>query len=59
MNNWPLITTIVVQANNRNLSESAKIIIYEEARDLGIDVGSQVEKFISEQIQKSQEFMIE
>lgn len=48
-NGLPCLTTLVVHANTRGLSESAAGNIYETLKDLGVEVGANIEDYILEQ----------
>lgn len=48
-NKLPILTTLVVQTGTRKLSDKAVQNIYNDCRDLGVDVGLSPEGFVSEQ----------
>lgn len=57
-NRLPILTVLVVQAANRELSSQAVTRICEECRDLGLTVGLDQNAFIGEQMQRSREIVI-
>ena len=57
-NSWPMITTVVVQTQSRKLSDDAKMNIFNEAKELGIDVGLNVDQFIAQQLELTKTFLI-
>ncbi|MBR0925736.1 hypothetical protein JQ561_03885 [Bradyrhizobium diazoefficiens] len=48
-NRLPILTALVVQTGTRRLSEKAILNIYNDCRDLGLDVGLSPDGFVSEQ----------
>lgn len=58
INKLPILTTLVVQAGTRRLSPGAIRNIYNECRDLGVDVGLEPEAFVSDQVRLSRSFVI-
>jgi hypothetical protein len=48
-NGLPCVTTLVVQAGERTLSERASVNICDTLRGLGVEVGSNIEEYVLEQ----------
>ena len=48
-NKLPILSTLVVRANPRNHSEEAIVNIYNEAKSLGLEVGSDAHLFVKNQ----------
>jgi hypothetical protein len=58
-NRLPIVTVLVVQKGTRTLSEKAICNIYDECRELGVDVGVDPSKFIDKQTKLSRAFALE
>jgi hypothetical protein len=58
MNNLPILTVLVVRADNRKLSSKAIGNIYNECRELGVNVGLDPNAFVHSQISLSRAFSI-
>ena len=58
-NQLPIITVLVVRANNRRLSDEAIANIYAECKELGVDVGLDPKAFVDNQIKLSRAVVIE
>jgi len=57
-NGLPILTVLVVRANNRKLSNEAIKNICSECRELGIDVGPDPMAFVNREIELSRNFCI-
>jgi hypothetical protein len=55
----PILSVLVVRSDDRKLSEQAIQNIYNECKEMGLDVGLEPEKFVSEQIALSKEWVRE
>ncbi len=53
----PILSVLVVRSDDRKLSEQAIQNIYNECKEMGLDVGLEPEKFVSEQIALSKEWV--
>ena len=58
-NDLPILTVLVVRSNNRKLSGDAVKNIYNECRDLGVDVGLDPDAFVQTQIELSHNVVID
>ena len=58
-NRLPIITVLVVRANNRKLSDEAIANIYMECKELGVDVGLDPNAFVDNQIKLSRSVVVD
>lgn len=58
-NNLPLLSSLVVRADQRSQSEDAIAHIYNEARSLGVQVGPDPQAFVLEQQQKARALVVD
>jgi hypothetical protein len=58
-NKLPILTVLVVQTGNRKLSAQAIKNIYQECKELGVDVGLDPKEFVDSQIRLSREVVID
>lgn len=54
----PILTVLVVRANDKGLSEQAIQNIYNECREIGLEVGLEPAKFVAEQIAMSKDWVL-
>ncbi|MCS3764971.1 hypothetical protein [Bradyrhizobium centrosematis] len=57
-NNLPIITTLVVQTATRKLSEKAIENIYNDCRELGVNVGISPQLFVDEQAKAARQLVL-
>ena len=58
-NRLPIITVLVVRANNRKLSDEAIANIYAECKELSVDVGLDPKVFVDNQVKLSRSVVVE
>ena len=58
MHQLPILTVLVVRGSNRRLSAQAIENIYQECRELGVDVGPDPKAFVDSQIKLSREVIV-
>lgn len=56
-NQLPILTVLVVRKDDKGLSDQAIHNIYNECRDIGLNVGLEPEKFVREQIRMAKEWV--
>ncbi|MEY9424933.1 hypothetical protein ABH975_000248 [Bradyrhizobium ottawaense] len=58
INRLPILTTLVVQTGTRSLSEKAVLNIYNDCREMGVEVGGNPQAFVSEQAMLSRQVVV-
>jgi hypothetical protein len=58
-NQLPILTVLVVRGSNRRLTSEAISNIFNECKELGIDVGTNPKAFVDEQIRLSRTLVID
>ena len=58
-NQLPILTVLVVRGSNRRLTSEAVNNIFNECKELGIDVGTNPKTFVDEQIRLSRAVAID